>query len=134
MVGVKGNQYCIPSIHKIIFKTWIVEGVKTNTFKLKKTYVWSDAGFVQKIICTFKDGLVWGEFIYEKHKNENKVYQYSVDEFNKDEKHGVEMIPFKKDVPHISDLVFYRYEFEQIMKQLKDVPFLKWVKCINIFI
>lgn len=67
-------------------------------------------------------------------KNENKVYQYSVDEFNKDEKHGVEMIPFKKDVPHISDLVFYRYEFEQIMKQLKDVQFLKWVKCINIFI
>ena len=58
-------------------------------------------------------------------KNENKVYQYSVDEFNKDEKHGVEMIPFKKDEPHISDLVFYRYEFEQIMKQLKDVPFLK---------
>ena len=82
-------------------------------------------GFVEKIICIFKDGLVWGEFIYEKHKNENKVYQYSVDEFNKDEKHGVEMIPFKKDVPYISDLVFYRYEFEQIMKQLQDVPFLK---------
>ena len=58
-------------------------------------------------------------------KNENKVYQYSVDEFNKDEKHGVEMNPFKKDVPYISDLVFYRYEFEQIMKQLKDVQFLK---------
>ena len=53
---------------KNVFKTWIVEGVKTNTFKLKKTYVWSDAGFVQKILCTFKDGLVWGEFIYEKHK------------------------------------------------------------------
>ena len=88
MVGVKGNQYCIPSIHKIIFKTWIVEGVKTNTFKLENTYVWSDAGFVQKIICTFKDGLVWGEFINDKYYlriKENTVYQYSVDKFNEDE-------------------------------------------------
>ena len=57
--------------------------------------------------------------------NDKRLYEYSINRFNEDEKHGIEEIVFKQDIPYIMDLTFKEYNFKKIMKQLKDIQFLK---------
>jgi hypothetical protein len=45
--------------------------------------------------------------------SDKRVFQYSVDVVNNDEKDTIEQIIFKKDIPYIMDLTFKEYSFKK---------------------
>ena len=51
--------------------------------------------------------------------NDKRLYEYSVNRFNEDEKHGIEEIVFKQDIPYIMDLTFKEYNFKKQNETIK---------------
>ena len=45
--------------------------------------------------------------------SDKRVFQYSVDVVNNDEKDTIEQIIFKQDIPYIMDLTFKEYSFKK---------------------
>jgi len=60
-----------------------------------------------------------------------KMFQYSVDRFNEDEKNGIETIAFKKDMPYIMDLTFSKYILKNQENGLLVIQFLQLIKFIK---
>jgi hypothetical protein len=51
--------------------------------------------------------------------NDKRLCEYSVNRFNEDEKHGIEEIVFKQDIPYIMDLTFKEYNFKKQNETIK---------------
>ena len=51
--------------------------------------------------------------------NDKRLYEYSVNKYNEDEKNGIELVVFKKDIPYIMDLTFKEYNFEKKGETIK---------------
>ena len=51
--------------------------------------------------------------------NDKRLYEYSVNRFNEDEKNGIEEIVFKQDIPYIMDLTFKEYNFKKQNETIK---------------
>ena len=51
--------------------------------------------------------------------NDKRLYEYSVNRFNEDEKNGIEEIIFKQDIPYIMDLTFKEYNFKKQNETIK---------------
>ena len=51
--------------------------------------------------------------------NDKRLYEYSVNKYNEDEKNGIEQVIFKKDIPYIMDLTFKEYNFEKKGETIK---------------
>ena len=51
--------------------------------------------------------------------NDKRLYEYSVNKFNEDEKNGLEEIVFKKDIPYIMDLTFKDYNSKKKNETIK---------------
>ena len=59
--------------------------------------------------------------------NDKRLHEYSVNRYNEDEKNGIELVVFKKDIPYIMDVTFKEYNFQKKVKQLKVIQFLKLI-------
>jgi hypothetical protein len=51
--------------------------------------------------------------------NDKRLYEYSVNKYNEDEKNGLEQIVFKQDIPYIMDLTFKEYNFKKQNETIK---------------
>ena len=51
--------------------------------------------------------------------NDKRLYEYSVNRFNEDEKNGIEEIVLKQDIPYIMDLTFKEYNFKKQNETIK---------------